>query len=72
MMAKRLTVKAMRSATGLSAATIRLYFDSGLIPGDLDTNGHRSFPPIAADMARTVHLERLARVGRAPKDAEAA
>jgi DNA-binding transcriptional MerR regulator len=63
-MAKRLTVKAMREATGLSAATIRLYFDSGLIPGDVDSNGHRSFPPNAVAVAKAVHAERMAKVGR--------
>ena len=65
---KRLAVKAMSAETGLSEATIRLYFDSGLIPGDVDTNGHRTFPPIAVEIAKSIHAERLARVGRRPKD----
>ena len=67
-MAKRLAVKAMSAETGLSEATIRLYFDSGLIPGDVDTNGHRTFPLVAVEIARAVHVERLARVGRTPRD----
>ena len=71
-MATRLAVKAMSAETGLSEATIRLYFDSGLIPGDVDTNGHRTFPQTAVKVARDVHAERLARVGRVPKDNSAA
>jgi len=70
-MARRLTVGAMRDATGISAGTIRLYFDSGLLPGDVDTNGHRSFPASAIDVARSVHAERLSRVGRKPKKGSA-
>ena len=69
----RLTVGSLSAETKISPATIRLYFDSGLLPGDVDTNGHRSFPPSAADIARGLYAERLARVGRAPKgDADAA
>ena len=61
------TTGSLSAETDISPATIRLYFDSGLLPGDVDTNGHRTFPPMAVEIARTVHVERLARVGRAPK-----
>jgi DNA-binding transcriptional MerR regulator len=70
-MSKRLTVGAMSKATGLSAPTIRLYYDAGLIPGDVDTNGHRTFPPTAVAIAKAVHAERMARAGR-PVRADAA
>lgn len=72
-MARRLSVKGMRQATGLAPATIRLYFDAGLIPGDVDSNGHRTFPLSAVAIAKAVHAERMAKIGRPIKtDAEAA
>jgi DNA-binding transcriptional MerR regulator len=61
---KRLTPKALAEATGLSVATIRLYCDAKLIPAAVDTNGHRSFPLGAVEIAKAVHAQRMARAGR--------
>ena len=59
-------MKEMCRQSGLAAGTIRLYLDSGLIPGSRDTNGVRSFPPKAVGIARAVFATRMARVGRTP------
>jgi len=64
MVGTRLTVGAMVRKAGLSAPTIRLYADSGLIPCEADSTGRRLFPPMAVEMAKRVHAERMARVGR--------
>ena len=61
-----LRLKALKDATKLSAGTLRHYADAGFIPCKLDSNGHRLFPESAVAIAKTVHAERMARVGRRP------
>ena len=59
-----LAMGAMVRQTGLSPPTLRLYADAGLIPCEVDSTGRRLFPPMAIEMAKRIHAERLARVGR--------
>ncbi len=56
-----LRIKALKELTGLSAPTLRLYADCGLIPSQLDSGGARLFPPEAADAAKKVYAQRMAR-----------
>ena len=65
----RLTVGALAKLTGLSAPTVRLYGDAGWIPCEVDTTGRRTFPPIAVELAKRLHAERMTRVGRPPAEA---
>lgn len=59
-----LAMGAMVRQTGLSPPTLRLYAAAGLIPCEVDSTGRRLFPTVAVKMAKRVHAERLARVGR--------
>jgi DNA-binding transcriptional MerR regulator len=58
------TIAEIGEASGLAGNTLRLYCDLGLIPCHRLANGMRLFAPDAAEKAKQVFAQRMARKGK--------